>query len=78
VANGVSEDAIVGTSTDAGDVDSLAFIWTRSKGMVDLNTLIPANSGWVLVTANSINGEGRIVGTGTINGASHAFLLTGD
>jgi probable HAF family extracellular repeat protein len=78
VANGLSEDAVVGTSTDAGDVDNLAFIWTKSKGMVDLNTLIPADAGWVLQTANSVNGEGQIVGTGTINGATHAFLLTGD
>jgi probable HAF family extracellular repeat protein len=53
-----------------------ASIWTPSGGMEDLNTLIPANSGWVLINANAINGAGRITGYGTKNGHNHAFLLT--
>jgi hypothetical protein len=43
---------------------------------VDLNTLIPANSGWYLQFTASINNAGEIAGQGTINGEVHAFLLT--
>jgi hypothetical protein len=31
------------------------FIWTRERGMQDLNTLIPANSGWILQSVAGIN-----------------------
>ncbi|HEY3701676.1 MAG TPA: hypothetical protein VGL32_05420, partial [Acidimicrobiales bacterium] len=44
--------------------------------MTDLNSLIPAGSGWVLDQARAINDAGQIVGWGTINGHEHAFLLT--
>lgn len=44
--------------------------------MLDLNSLIPAVSGWELQFAGSINDAGQIVGQGRINGQSHAFLLT--
>jgi probable HAF family extracellular repeat protein len=52
------------------------FIWSEANGMLDLNTLIPPNSGWVLNTATGINIWGQIVGSGTLNGQSHGFLLT--
>jgi len=42
----------------------------------DLNTLIPKNSGWYLECAQGINDAGDIVGFGTINGSTHAFLAT--
>ena len=38
--------------------------------MTDLNSLLPANSGWVLESAQFINNSGRIVGTGTYNDQS--------
>jgi probable HAF family extracellular repeat protein len=53
-----------------------AMIWTDKAGMQDLNALIPANSGWVLINANSINNVGQIVGYGVKSGHNHAFLLT--
>ena len=52
------------------------FIWNQSSGMQDINTLIPANSGWVLSSATGINIWGQIVGSGTLNGQTHGFLLT--
>jgi probable HAF family extracellular repeat protein len=55
---------------------SRAFLWTKSQGMQDLNTLIPANSGWSLIYASAINKKGEITGYGTINGENHGFLLT--
>jgi len=66
---------ILGTSTVAGG-DNRAFIWTKKKGMRDLNNLIPKNSGWDLHHAASVNAAGQIVGYGTINGEDHGFLLT--
>jgi len=41
---------------------------------VDLNTLIPTGD-WLLEIAVGISETGRIVGTGTLNGEPHAFLL---
>ena len=52
---------VVGTSTS--DHGSRAFIWTRSKGMVDLNALI-ALPGVVLTEATGINDQGDIVAIG--------------
>ncbi len=65
---------ILGQSTVAGG-DNHAYIWTKKKGMLDLNNMIPKNSGWVLVHASSINTAGQIVGYGTFNGEGHGFLL---
>src|SRR5215207_960293 len=42
--------------------------------MKDLNSLIPTGTGWDLVGAQAINETGQIVGSGTINGETHAFL----
>jgi hypothetical protein len=44
--------------------------------MQDLNSLIPANSGWELLEAVTINVAGQIVGVGMVNAAQHSFLLT--
>lgn len=44
--------------------------------LIDLNTLIPANSGWQLTNASGINDSGQIVGQGVVNGQKHAYLLT--
>jgi len=44
--------------------------------MTDLNTLISENSGWVLEDAAGINASGQIVGTGSLNGESRAYLLS--
>ena len=52
-----------------------AFVYSGGK-MKDLNKLIPAGSGWVLLQAFGINNAGQIVGTGTHNGQSRGFLLS--
>ena len=54
--------------------NSHAFTWANGQ-MEDLNNLILANSGWVLQEARAINNKGRIVGFGTFNGQTRAFLL---
>lgn len=53
-----------------------AVLWDENNQILDLNTLLPAGSGWVLLSAESINTRGDIVGVGTYNGASRAFLLS--
>ncbi|MHC5082911.1 MAG: DUF3466 family protein [Planctomycetota bacterium] len=53
-----------------------AFIYEPATGMLDLNHLIPPDSGWVLNSALDINESGQIVGGGLFNGQQHAFLLT--
>ncbi len=68
---------VVGWSTMASNPSSArATLWSTRTGVWDLNTLIPVNSGWVLQQAMGINSWGQVVGNGTLNGQSHAFLLT--
>ena len=50
------------------------FIWTRRKGIQDLNSLIPSGSGWVLGTATGINVWGQIVGRESITGKCMDFF----
>jgi probable HAF family extracellular repeat protein len=52
-----------------------AALFTPS-GPVDLNTLIPSGTGWILLQANGVNDAGQIVGTGLLNNNIRAFLLT--
>jgi probable HAF family extracellular repeat protein len=53
------------------------FLW-QDGTVSDLNDLIPAGSGWTLYVAWAIDNAGQIVGTGSLNGQTHAFLLTPD
>ena len=69
-----SADQVVGTSITASG-DAHAFVW-QGGAMTDLNTLLPAGSGWVLTQANAINNRGEIAGTGLVGGVAHAFLLS--
>jgi probable HAF family extracellular repeat protein len=52
-----------------------AFLYSNHK-MYDLKALVSANAGWTLEIAFSINGQGQIVGIGTLDGAQRGFLLT--
>jgi probable HAF family extracellular repeat protein len=56
---------------------SRAFVW-QGGAMTDLNSLMPAGSGWVLTRATAINDAGQIAGTGLLDGQVRAFLLTPD
>ncbi len=74
-ANGINNAGqIAGNSTLTGDTAVHAFIY-QNGAMTDLNTLLPANSGWVLQNAAAINDIGQIVGQGTLNRISHGFRL---
>jgi probable HAF family extracellular repeat protein len=64
---------VVGQSTFGGTYH--AFVYSSGK-IKDLNKMIPAGSGWVLIEARGINAAGQITGMGMHNGQEHAFLLT--
>ncbi|HYW69578.1 MAG TPA: PxKF domain-containing protein [Pyrinomonadaceae bacterium] len=68
-----SDTAVGNATTPSGNH---AMVYNANTGMQDLNSLIPADSGWTLNDAIAINNGGQIVGNGTHNGGSHAFLLT--
>lgn len=67
---------VVGTADFDDEIDAVhAVLWIDGK-IVDLNTLLPPNSGWILEEARAINDRGQIVGQGRIGGTIHAFVLT--
>lgn len=65
---------ITGYAYTAGGV-SHAFLYQNGK-MTDLNSYLPAGSGWELTDGTNITSEGRIVGYGTLNGQTRAYVLT--
>lgn len=53
-----------------------ASLWQYKEPPIDLNTLIPVNSGFRLLYANNINERGEITGLGILpNGNARVFLL---
>ena len=62
------DEVVVGTS------DARAFVW-KDNSMSDLNALIPADSGWRLDAAKSVNNTGWIAGCGKHLGLQRGFLL---
>jgi probable HAF family extracellular repeat protein len=77
-SSGITQFREVGGQISEGfpEVVGRPFIWSQSRGMRDLNTLISTSSGWVLSSATDINIWGQIVGSGTHNGQPRGFLLT--
>jgi probable HAF family extracellular repeat protein len=67
---------VVGSSQITGDSILHAFLYSGGA-LTDLNTLLPAGSGWVLSDASGINDSGQIVGTGINSlGEERAFVMT--
>jgi probable HAF family extracellular repeat protein len=65
---------VVGTA-GTPDAGNHAFLFEDGV-MADLNERISPLSGWLLLEATALNSSGAIVGTGSINNETHAFLLT--
>ncbi len=68
---------VVGNSQRIASSPAVATIWLNGVP-IDLNTLIPADSGWILRSAEGVNDQGDIVGFGTFNGTTRAFMLTAE
>ena len=66
---------VVGNFT-AHDRSERAFLSTNLETAVDLNTLLPEDSGWVITRAAGINELGQVVGLGTFRGISRGFVLS--
>jgi probable HAF family extracellular repeat protein len=81
VANNNSGQVVGGSGTFC--FPNRAALWQNGT-VTDLNTVIPANSGWILLQGDSINAQGQIVGIGLHNmpppftslSQWRAFLLT--
>ena len=75
---------VVGGSDIGGRLGSHPFLWNPAMGaagMVDLNSLLPPNSGWTLnFPAVGINNAGQITGSGSVRlgptVANHAYVLS--
>jgi len=68
---------VVGASQNSFGDSTHAFLWENGGPMIDLNALIPQNSGVQLISAPDINDRGEIVTLGVFpDGDQHAFLLT--
>ena len=76
MAFGINDSGVVVGYGNLSNNAAHAMVWTSAGGMRDLNSLIPAGSGWVLINANAINNVGQITGYGTKGGFNRAFLLT--
>jgi len=75
VAYGINASGQVVGTADTASGQTHAFLYDGC-GMHDLNSLLPSDSGWALTAALGLNDNGQIVGLGSHNGVSHAYLLT--
>lgn len=69
---GSRADGINDAGQVVGEENGRAFVWDSAGGMVDLNTLVPADVNDVLTNAVAINDSGQIIATG----ASSSYLLS--
>jgi probable HAF family extracellular repeat protein len=74
VANDINARVQV-TGHGFASIDGRAVIWHDGHAH-DLNELLPPDSGWTLRSAEGINEAGPIVGYGTLDGQTRAFLLS--
>lgn len=74
-ASALNADGEVVGRSDTWDGYVHAAIWLWGN-IIDLNVLIPEDSGWTLIDATGINDRRQICGVGLLKGKKHAFLLT--
>ena len=68
-------------SVISGTSAAHAVIWTNTRGLIDLNTYLPAHginlTDWTLLVAYGISADGRtIVGSGSHNGLAEGWVVT--
>ena len=74
-ASGIADDGtVVGSTAGTTSGTDVAFIWNPGA-MLELSQVSDAGAGWDLGSDPRINGGGTIVGTGTLDGVRHAYML---
>jgi hypothetical protein len=60
-----------------GDIGSAphSLLWTEAEGLMDLNSLIPQDTGWYLTGAVGINDKGQVVSRAWFQGRSRPVRL---
>ena len=58
-----------------GSPDISACLWGGDR-VIDLNKVLPENSGWILLVATGINDRGQVTGIGVYKDQLRGFLLT--
>ncbi|HEY3245800.1 MAG TPA: thrombospondin type 3 repeat-containing protein, partial [Phycisphaerae bacterium] len=67
---------IAGSTSTDDSIENAGFLY-RGGRMVRLDSLLPSDSGWAeLSFVVGINNAGQVAGTGMLNGAVRAFLMT--
>lgn len=66
---------VVGNSYFESELGTRAFLY-EGGGLLDLNDLIPLETGWTLLDANDINDQGQILVKGSRGGRNRALILT--
>ncbi len=74
-ASGLNNLGQVVGHAQSSDNEARAFLYSDGK-LLDLNGLLPTNSGWFLDDAFDINERGQIVGLGRLNGQVQGFILS--
>lgn len=75
VARGINDAGTIVGLAGTATGDEHAVMW-QAGVITDLNSLLPANSGWVLEEADGVDANGDIFGIGALNGVRAEFLLT--
>lgn len=69
---------VVGYASDVAGFPTFGsaaeFLWEDGV-LLDLNDLVPADSGWDLLAAEAVSNNGLVTGYGRVEGEIHAFLL---
>jgi probable HAF family extracellular repeat protein len=71
-----NQGQIVGEGASLEDANQYRALYWFHGQLLDLNTLLPADSGWILRSATGINDLGQIVGTGAYQDQTRAFILS--
>lgn len=77
VAYGINDAGLIvgaGRAATAPQSATEALLWDNGQ-VIALNSLLPANSGWFLSTAERIDNQGDIFGHGTYDGQSVSYEL---
>jgi probable HAF family extracellular repeat protein len=80
MANAINDNGLVLGMGSMTDGTQASFLYDNTNGLVALDTLLPANSGWTLYSTKDINNQGQIVASGYKTGGdpsiAYALLLT--